>query len=80
MPRDIPNTNEIKAFFHCSNCLDKRPEDQSPRDWVQIEAGWTKFGFQVWCKRCECNVIHIDFEGQKHHANTTRIEDKANAN
>lgn len=55
--------NQIKAFFHCAKCMPDRPPDLSPREWVQLEAGFTKVGVQVWCKRCELNVIHIDFQG-----------------
>ena len=36
---------------------------QSPREYAQLEFGFTKPGVQVWCKRHEVNVMHIDFEG-----------------
>lgn len=71
MTRKIPNTDEIKMFFHCANCFDDMPDGTSPREWSSIEAGWTKLGLQVRCKRCDLNIIHIDFEGQKHPANLT---------
>lgn len=73
MTADIPNTNEISSFFHCANCLDDKPDDLAPREWVSIEAGFTPLGFQVWCIRCEANIIHIDFEGVQHPANVERI-------
>lgn len=76
MTRKIPVTNKIKAFFHCGTCFDARPEGTSPHDWSQLEAGWTELGFQVWCRRCECNVIHIDFEDSKHPANTHRLKER----
>lgn len=63
-------SNEIQMFFHCRMCIEDIPGGTSPRDWVQLEAGWIEKGLQVWCKRHECNVIHIDFEGQKHLADT----------
>jgi len=66
--REIPVTNEIKMFFHCGRCLEEKPEDQSPREWAQLEVGWTVLGFQVWCKRHEINVVHMDFQGAKHPA------------
>lgn len=70
----IPNTNEIDTFFHCGNCLDDRDaSEQSPRDWSSLEVGTTPVGIQVWCKRCECNIVHIDFEGHEHPANINRI-------
>lgn len=69
----ITNKNAITAFFHCSNCMGDKPTNQSPRQWTSLEVGFTPIGLQVWCKRCECNVAHIDFEGRKHPANTTRL-------
>lgn len=66
--RLIPITNEIKQFFHCNECLDEKPDNLSPRDWASLEIGFTEMGIQVWCKRHEQNVIHIDFAGQKFHA------------
>ena len=74
--RDIPNTNEGEMFLHCGLCLEERPPDQSPREWASLEVSWTTLGLQVWCKRHECNVIHVDFQNQKHPANTARKPDE----
>lgn len=71
-PRPIPNTYEITQFFHCAQCMPARPPHLSPREWMELEIGFTPLGIQVWCKRCECNVCHIDFQGQRHPANLTR--------
>lgn len=60
--------NEIGLYMHCRRCLEEIPDGVSPRDWQQTETGWTDLGFQVWCKRHECNVIHMDFEGHEHPA------------
>lgn len=65
-----PNTKEIVMFMHCGLCLKERPKDVSPADYAKIEVGWTKQGLQVWCARHDVNVLHVDFEGQKHPANT----------
>lgn len=62
---DIPNTKEIQAFMHCSLCI-REGQPQS------IEAGWTRLGFQVWCRNHDCNITHIDFEGVQHKANLSR--------
>jgi hypothetical protein len=43
----------------------------TPRDYGQYEVGFTKIGIQIWCKRHEINILHIDFEGQKHPASLT---------
>ena len=72
MPRKIPAKNSITAFCHCSNCLPDCPSTMSPREWASIEVGFSKLGIQVWCKRCEMNIAHIDFEGQSHPANCGR--------
>ncbi len=65
----IPVTNEIKAFFHCAHCMPDLPVGMSPQQWASLEVGWTMLGLQVWCKRCDMNVMHIDFEGVRHPAN-----------
>lgn len=73
----IENTNEIKMFLHCGKCLREYQADEkikttmSPMEYANTQSGWTKRGIQVWCNRHDCNIIHIDFEGTKHHANTT---------
>ncbi len=69
--RKIPTTNEIVSFIHCGKCLNEMPQGTSPRDWSRNEVGFTELGLQVWCMRHECNVVHIDFDGQKHRANMT---------
>lgn len=69
---EIPNVNSIVSFFHCELCLEELPDGVSPREYAEHEVGWTEIGIQVWCKRHECNVIHMDFEGNKFNANDTR--------
>jgi len=64
--------NQIVRYFHCRQCLEEMPFGTSPRDWAQIEAGSTPIGFQIWCKRHDINICHIDFEGQTHPANLNR--------
>lgn len=64
-----PTTNNaIAAFFHCKKCLEELPFGESPRSYALLEVGFTAIGLQVYCKRHEVNVCHIDFEGQKHPA------------
>ena len=38
----------------------------------RYDVAWTKWGIQVWCPEHNVNVIHIDFEGHTHIADTTR--------
>lgn len=78
MSRDIPNTNEITTFLHCGLCIEEVQDMPgiSPRDYAELEAGFTKLGLQLWCKRHGCNVVHIDFEGAQHPANQSRLDPK----
>ena len=67
--RNIPASHSIESYMHCAKCLREKPEGVSPRDWQQTEVGFTELGIQLWCKRHEVNIMHIDFQGQKHPAN-----------
>lgn len=73
------NDRRITTYMHCGMCLDewKNPdhpdsEGTSPETYARLSVGFTKRGLQVWCVRHGVNVMHVDFEGQKHPANTTR--------
>lgn len=71
----IGNDNQIKMYMHCARCLGDRPPTVSPADYSQLDIGWTDHGLQVWCRRHDCNVLHVDFEGVKHPASTSRKSD-----
>jgi len=43
--------------------MEEKPSHLSPWDYGFIEAGWTRKGFQVWCKRHELNILNIDCQG-----------------
>lgn len=70
--REITNTRVIQMFLNCALCLKERPAGESMESWSRINVGFTALGVQVWCVRHDCNVVHIDFQGQQHPANTTR--------
>ena len=57
---------KIEMFVHCALCCEEVPEGVSMQEFELNECGWTEKGFQVWCRRHDANVIHVDFEGQKH--------------
>lgn len=70
MPRDISSDNCIQSYFHCRRCVLERPKGFTGKKWPQLlEVGFTPIGLQVWCKRHNLNIAHIDFEGQQHPAN-----------
>ena len=66
------NENQIEMYHHCGMCLDEKPADQSPKDWARIQTGWTRDGIQIWCTRHNVNVMHMDFQGQKHPADCSK--------
>lgn len=63
-------TNQILSYMHCGMCLSEIPDGVSPALWADLEFGFTERGLQVWCRRHDCNLIHIDFEGHQHPAVT----------
>ncbi len=68
---DIPNGLSIVSHLHCGKCLAECPNGTSPAEYSALDVGFTGIGLQVWCQRHKCNVVHIDFQGQRHPANTT---------
>ena len=75
------NLNSCMMYVHCGLCLNEVQElagrlgKASPRDYARLSFGWTKWGLQIWCNRHDCNVVHVDFEGVTHPADTTRKGD-----
>lgn len=67
-PKEKKVENEIRSFIHCGECIKSLPPDTSPREYQQLEIGWTEQGIQIWCRRHNLNVMHMDFEGRKHPA------------
>ena len=60
--------NKIETFFTCALCYEELPDGVSMQEFGANECGWTEKGFQVWCRRHDANIVHIDFEGHKHPA------------
>jgi hypothetical protein len=67
--------NHIRMFLHCRKCLDDFPGGMSRADYLKIEAGWTERGLQIWCRRHDVNIVHIDFEGAQHPADLSELGD-----
>lgn len=62
----------IRQYLHCRLCLEQLPRNESPEHWARLAVGMTKQGLQVWCVRHRCNVLHVDYQGQKHPGIFTR--------
>jgi hypothetical protein len=76
MMEKLSNDMNIETYIHCALCVVSIPRGESPQTWQRLEVGWTKEGFQIWCMRHDCNVLHVDFEGKQHPADTSRIRIK----
>jgi len=66
---DLPRTllNIISHQIVCSKCeaefLAAQTDSASLQSYSQLDVGFTDIGLQVWCRRHDGNVAHIDFEG-----------------
>ena len=66
---DLPRTllNIISHQIVCSKCeaefLAGHTDSASLQSYSQLDVGFTDIGLQVWCRRHDGNVAHIDFEG-----------------
>ena len=40
-------------------------DSESLQEYSKLDVGFTNIGLQVWCRRHEINVCHIDFEGNE---------------
>ena len=76
MARKLTNKLSILQYLHCGKCVTEKPLGVSMSEWGGYDIGWTKLGLQVWCKKHQCNIMHIDFEGQQHPANLTAPKEK----
>ena len=65
------NENNIGMYLHCKICMSDIPEGESPATHARIATGWTPAGLQVWCARHDINIMHIDFQGNRHPADLT---------
>lgn len=59
---ELSEENQILLYWHCKKCLEENAHPQL------LEAGWTKIGFQVRCRRHDLNIVNVDFQGQQHPA------------
>jgi hypothetical protein len=56
-----------------------RADGLSLREYTALDVGFTGRGFQVWCRRHDQNVVHIDFEGARPKADFRCFEPKPGA-
>jgi len=50
----------IVRFLHCAQCLNERPDGQSPREWARLAVGTTAdYRLVIWCVRHEREVFAL---------------------
>ena len=61
--------HKIEQPIVCSRCADDVTEGRaglvSMADYMRLDVGFSGTGLQVWCRRHDANVVHIDFEGRE---------------
>ena len=59
----------ISDYLCCSKCQQEfesgMTDSESLQGYSRLDVGFTNVGLQVWCRRHEINVCHIDFEGNE---------------
>jgi hypothetical protein len=64
----------------CAKCADEfasgGTDAASLRDYVTVDVGFSDQGVQVWCRRHELNVVHIDFDDARPNADFRCLERK----
>ena len=67
----------------CAKCADEFAEGSaaaaSLREYTALDVGFTARGFQVWCRRHDVNVVHLDFDGRRPRADLRCLEPKPGA-
>lgn len=72
--------NNIREPVVCAKCLDEMTrgftDSKSLQDYARLDVGFTEQGLQVWCRRHDLNVVHIDFDGMMPEADFRCLEKK----
>ena len=59
----------IERPIVCGRCADDVTEGRaggsSMAEYMRFDVGFTAKGIQVWCRRHDANVVHIDFQGRE---------------
>ena len=81
----LPNeeiSNRIEHYLVCELCAQdvakanseaNVTDEISLQDYTQIDTGLTNRGIQVWCRRHNFNIVHIDFQGHQLPADFRRL-------
>jgi hypothetical protein len=67
----------IDSYVACTKCAEEVADIEpkiSLQDYAAIDVGFTNWGLQVWCRRHQVNIVHIDFGGAQLPADFRRLE------
>ncbi len=72
--------HSIREPVVCSKCHDDVAQGltdaASLQDYARLDVGFTDKGLQVWCRRHDVNVVHIDFDNMMPEADFRCLEKK----
>ncbi|MEQ8602508.1 MAG: hypothetical protein RIB45_04255 [Marivibrio sp.] len=64
----------------CATCAEETAQGladaASLQNYSRLDVGFTDRGLQVWRRRHQANLVHIDFEGRAPDADFRRLEKK----
>jgi len=66
LKREATAASQIITPIHCPSCMSTRPAGVTATQWALLDVGFTERGLQIWCRRHDVNVAHVDFEGHRH--------------
>ena len=67
----------IDSYVACTKCAEEVADIEpkiSLQDYAAIDVGFTNWGLQVWCRRHQVNIVHIDFGRAQLPADFRRLE------
>ena len=71
---------QINQHVICAKCEEEfqavSTDSSSLQDYTKLDVGFTDIGIQVWCRRHDANVVHVNFNGQKLEADFRCLEPK----
>ena len=72
--------NKITNQIVCSKCeiefMKGGTGSRSLQKYSLLDVGFTNRGLQVWCRRHDVNVVHVDFDGNRLKADFRSLETK----
>ena len=71
---------QIDQHIICANCEEEfqagSTDISSLQNYTKLCIRFPDFGIQVWCRRHDANVVHVNFNGQKFKADFQCLETK----